>query len=115
MRNERRESSRTELSVSVSYRINNQDREEAYQVESVNISEGGVFLKTDLPLGLGTKVKLELSLPQHRETIRFCGKVVWSGGAKTEEGGQVSGKGIEFVDCDAGCMKQLREYLEQYR
>ncbi len=113
MDSEKRKYLRVPLSVSVSYRVNHQTREEAYHVESVNIGEGGIFVKTDLPLGIGTDVELEFSLPNAPEPIRVCGKVVWSGGLETPGKGEVSGKGIRFTECKEHFRKLLTEYVQQ--
>lgn len=111
MWSERRTSERTPLSVSVTYRVNQQERVEAYRVQTVNVSEDGIFLKTNLPLGIGTKVELEFKLPGHDETLRFYGEVVWSGTANSKEEKKMSGKGIKFTECDDRCRRQLTDYI----
>jgi type IV pilus assembly protein PilZ len=108
---EKRTSLRIPLSVNVTYRVGEQERAEAYRVCSVNIGEGGIFLETDLPLGIGTEVHLEFSLPGSTETLRFDGKVVWSGEAVDEAGGHALGKGIEFTECDDQCRAQIMQFI----
>ncbi len=110
---EKRASFRIPLSVSVTYWVNQQERSEPYQVDSVNIGEGGIFLKTDIPLGIGTPVKLEFSLPGSAETYRISGEIVWSGNVHKRGEAAVSGKGIKFLDPDPLLRKRLFELLKQ--
>lgn len=108
---EQRASKRIPLSVVVKYRVNSQERVGTYRVQSVNIGERGIFLKTDLPLGIGTEVQLEFTLPETNEKLRFKGKVVWSGSVKEDGKEPVAGKGINFTGCDDRCRRQLMEYI----
>jgi uncharacterized protein (TIGR02266 family) len=110
---DKRSSIRVPLSVSVTYRVNDQERADAYRVESVNIGEGGIFLKADLPLGIGTEVELEFSLPGNSAILRFRGKVAWAGGSGGGVEGSGRGKGIEFTECDDRCRSELRQYVEK--
>lgn len=113
MWNEKRASARVPFSVRVSYWVGQQERVEAYQVETVNISEDGVFLRSDLPLGIGTGVELEFSLPGSPEKLRVRGKVVWSGGTANKTEGTVFGKGIGFTECDDRCRSLLTRYIQE--
>ncbi|MEK6776768.1 MAG: PilZ domain-containing protein [bacterium] len=110
---EKRASLRIPLSVSVTYWVDQQQRIEPYQVDSVNVGEGGIFLKTGIPLGIGTRVKLEFSLPGSAETYRISGEVVWSGSIHKKSEAAVSGKGIRFLDPDPLLRKRLFELLKQ--
>ena len=112
MRTEKRTSLRVPLSVNVAYWVNQQERKEAYQVESVNVGEGGIFIQTNLPLGIGTEVHLECTLPGGGEPIRLKGKVAWSGGITTTGERRVLGKGVEFTACDDRSREQLLNYIE---
>jgi uncharacterized protein (TIGR02266 family) len=110
---EKRSSLRIPLSVVVTYRVDQQDRINTYNVESVNIGEGGILLKTALPLGIGTRVKLEFALPGSTEMCSFNGEVVWSGGVQNKGEVAVSGKGIKFLDPDPWLRKRLLELLRE--
>ncbi|PIV82921.1 MAG: hypothetical protein COW52_11035 [Nitrospirae bacterium CG17_big_fil_post_rev_8_21_14_2_50_50_9] len=110
---EKRASFRIPLSVNVTCQVNQQERSEPYQVDSVNIGEGGVFLKTDIPLGIGTEVQLEFSLPGSAEAYRIGGEVVWSGSVYQRDQGAVSGKGIKFLDLNPRLWKRLFQLLKQ--
>ncbi len=111
---EKRLSLRVPLSIIVTYWVRQQERKEVYEVEAVNIGEGGIFIKTDIPMGIGTEIQLEFSLPPGGiKPLRISGQVVWSGEA--EKGGKsVFGKGIRFTKCDEHCRKLLAEYIARY-
>ncbi len=113
MHAEKRSSLRIPLSVGVTYWVDQQERVETYDVESINIGEGGILLKTALPLGIGTRVKLEFSLPGVAEMYRFNGEVVWSGSVRKKGETTVTGKGIKFLDPDPLLRKQLVELLKK--
>ncbi len=115
MHSERRSSPRVPVSVTVTYRVDGHEREGTYRVESVNVSEGGVFVATDVPLGLGTEVHLEFHLPNQSESIQASGRIVWYGRAETAGGGMVLGKGIQFTDCTERCRQHLATYVAQYQ
>ena len=52
--------------------------EAAFQGVSVNISEGGMALQSDVPFKKGDKLQLEFSLPQKLGAIKCRGEVVWT-------------------------------------
>jgi hypothetical protein len=113
MQTEKRSSLRIPLSVVVTYRVDQQDRFETYDVESVNIGEGGILLKTAVPLGIGTRVKLEFALPGSTEMRSFNGEVVWSGGIHKSGEAAVLGKGIKFLDPDPWLREWFVEMLKE--
>jgi Tfp pilus assembly protein PilZ len=113
MNAEKRASLRIPLSVVVTYRVDQQDRIDTYTVESVNIGEGGILLKTTLPLGIGTRVMLEFALPGSAEVCCFNGEVVWTGGVHASGEAAASGKGIKFLDPDPRLRKRLFELLRE--
>jgi Tfp pilus assembly protein PilZ len=45
----------------------------------INISFGGVCVLTDTPLPLGESLRIELSFPQHHQTVQVPGRTVWVG------------------------------------
>ncbi len=112
---EKRSAPRAPLSVSVTYWVDGHEREGVYQVEAVNVSEGGIFVATELPLGLGTEVHLEFHVPNQKDPLHALGKVVWCGTTNAEQTGVVSGKGIQFTECSEQCRQQLINYVAQYK
>lgn len=80
---------------------------------TTNISRGGLFLKTEDPLPVGTRVKLLLSLPDMPAPFELMARVVrvHEPGRGAEEGGM----GVEFVDVDEEKQAQLEHFVEKLR
>ncbi len=64
-----------------------------------NISKGGVFIKTSLPLEIGERVRLRLQLPDGDAPFALDGIVKWVSTLRDRES-HPPGMGIEFVDFD---------------
>jgi uncharacterized protein (TIGR02266 family) len=73
-----------------------------------NISRGGVFIETVLPLD--TEVELSFTLPGADVTIDAQGRVVWTYDIRKGSCHLVEGSGIRFV----GMPDQERHLLEDY-
>ena len=98
---------RVPLRVRVTYRVRDQARSQQYEVQSLDVGEGGIFLKTDTPLGIGTPVELEFRLPGGGDPLRFRGTVAWS------SDGAVRGKGIAFTEARGSSRERLSAYLRE--
>jgi uncharacterized protein (TIGR02266 family) len=59
----------------------------------VNLSPGGLFVRTSKPLDIGTDVDLEVLIAQEETPIHVRGKVMWLRG----EGAAPPGMGIQFT------------------
>src|SRR5258708_1518369 len=71
---ERRRYPRTPLSMLVQFRFNSFD--DFLAESSLNISPGGIFIKTDKPLEEGSMIYLQFSLRDGSRLIEGMGKVV---------------------------------------
>ncbi len=111
---DKRKSNRVPFVLDVKYWVGTQERVDVYEVRAVNICEDGIFLKTDLPLALGTEVALEFSLPDNSFTMRVTGQVVWTGVTKDVHGNVLKGKGIWFTECSDECRLKLRNFVDAY-
>lgn len=79
-----------------------------FYVESLDISMGGIFLASDIPVKIGTLLFLSVSLPPHKRPVRFTGEVV----RIAKPGSQlVQGMGIRFVGLSETAQKRLEEFL----
>jgi uncharacterized protein (TIGR02266 family) len=74
-----------------------------------NISQGGVFIETVLPLD--AEVDLNFSLPGSNVTIGAKGRVVWTYDMRKGSCRLVEGSGIRFVGMPAEERHQLEAYL----
>jgi uncharacterized protein (TIGR02266 family) len=101
----RRRFPRTPLSLLVQYRFNS--FEDFLAEYSVNISPGGMFIKTDKPLEQGTMVYLQFTLKDGSRLIEGMGKVVWVNSVGMKD--RVPGMGVEFVNFDDDSMALIHE------
>jgi len=92
----RRRHPRTPLSLLVQYRFHS--FEEFLAEYSVNISPGGMFIRTEEPREMGSLVFLQFQLEDGSKLIEGLGRVCWV----TPPGhpDKVPGMGVEFVNFD---------------
>jgi len=76
-----------------------------FYVFSEDISMGGVFLASDIPMRLGTLLFLSFQLPGHKRPVRVTGEVVRRG----ENAG--GGMGIRFLGLSDLARKRLEDFL----
>ena len=79
-----------------------------FYVYSEDVSMGGIFLASDIPVRIGTMLFLSFCLHGHKRPIRVTGEVVRrAGGGETG----LSGVGIRFVGLSDLARKRLEEFL----
>ena len=106
---DRRKFPRSPLSLLVQYRFNS--FEDFLAEYSVNISPGGMFIRTDTPLEEGSMVYLQFSLKDGSRLIEGMGKVVRVNPPGVKD--RVSGMGVEFVSFDEESMALINEICAQ--
>jgi uncharacterized protein (TIGR02266 family) len=102
---ERRRHARTPLSLLVQFRFNT--FEDFLAEYSVNLSPGGIFLRTDEPRELGSIVYLQFSLKDGSRLIEGMGRVVRVNPPGEQE--RVPGMGVEFLNFDEESMALIDE------
>lgn len=97
---------RVDLTLSVSYKIDGQEHHE----ESVNISEGGMFLRTESPPNIGTLLYLNSKIPSERGILplTISGQVV-----RHSSPGESKGIGIRFLSIVAEDEPTIRWFASQ--
>jgi len=81
---------------------------------SINISTGGVFLKTDHPLPPDTPLSLEFFLPNLSSLVHCQGRVAWVNTLKNAKKPQLPpGMGVQFLDLSLEYMYAIREFIKQ--
>ena len=102
-------SQRQHIRRSLTVDVRAQDADAAELVfESVDVSVGGAFLRSDLLLELGDQ--LEMSIPLKGEApVRALGRVVWVTRDPRIKGN--AGMGIEFVDMTEDDRARLARFL----
>ncbi len=76
---------------------------------TLNVSQGGIFIRTPKPLDADTTIKVEFTLPSLGHTFSIEGKVAWRK-EKGDESGD-AGMGIEFTDISDRDSSLLRQYV----
>lgn len=76
-----------------------------FYVYSEDMSMGGAFLASDIPLRVGTLLFLSFQLPPHKRFIRVTGEVV------RRAGGEGSGMGVRFAGLSELARRRLEDFL----
>ena len=108
---ERRASPRAEIVV----RVNYQAVDSLFSEFARNINDGGIFVETENPQPLGTKVELEFKLPGDGRPIEVVGNVVRSVSADQVGSDGVAGMGIEFENLGPDVREQINEIIQKLR
>jgi Tfp pilus assembly protein PilZ len=77
--------------------------------EILNISLGGVFIETAEPLGFGTEIDIEFTVPD--ATIRCKGLIVWSTKSAPQRAGGRTGMGVRLMKIGVSEMRKLEAYI----
>jgi type IV pilus assembly protein PilZ len=105
---ERRKSSREDFVVRVEY----QTVDELFSEFARNVNEGGLFVESDSPRDVGSRVELQFRLPGSDEPVRAKGTVVHvTDGA----GAEPAGMGIEFENLDGPTRQLLNDLVRKLR
>lgn len=96
---ERREHSR--IPVTTKVRRKGGDQEEVLFTD--DLSEGGIFLKSETPPFVGTIVELEISIPNNDKLIEVKGEVAWRLEGK--------GCGVRFMRITQAQRKMIRDFI----
>ena len=75
-----------------------------------NLSESGLFVRSDFLDGLGTEVSLAIHLPASPAPLQVAGMV-----ARVDSRPRESGMGIRFTDLSEACQAHLARYIKDDR
>lgn len=78
-----------------------------------NISRGGVFVRTEQPLRIGTRVRLVFSLPGMPFPFDLTGEVRWIQERASREHPE-RGMGIAFEHIDERIQKRIQAFVEKH-
>jgi len=99
-------------SLNLSYVLvdgNQQDAGKQTMGRTLNVSEAGVRLETNLPVDIGHQMMVSIGLEEELVDIR--GRVVHS---KQNEDGNYE-LGVEFIDKDAPTSKILKKFINAFK
>jgi type IV pilus assembly protein PilZ len=105
---ERRRTDRADLVVRVDY----QTVDEFFSEFARNINEGGLFVESETPHPLGTRVDLQFQLPGSDEPVKVSGAVVRTSAGSAEE---PSGMGIGFDHLDGQTRQRIDDLVRRLR
>lgn len=78
---------------------------------STDVSMGGLFLESDIPLKIGTHVFLSFSLSEGNAPVRATGKVVRLE-REASEVLPVVGMGVQFVELPEAARGEIQRFVE---
>ena len=107
---ERRRFPRAPLAILVQYRFNT--LEDFLAEYSVDISFGGMFLRTNDPREKGTMVYFQFTLKDGSRIIEGLGRVVHVNLPPTKPD-EIAGMGIEFVSLDDPSKKVIEQIVQR--
>ena len=80
---------------------------------SVDLSAGGLYVKTDFPLPLDENLTLRFTLPSQKGMVTCKARVAWVNPKMNPRKPELpSGMGIQFVELSLEDMKSIRRFLE---
>jgi len=107
--NEQRRSPRVPADVKVDYRtVGSFITDYTY-----NLSKGGLFIQTSLPLDVGTRVRLRLTVPNGEAPFGVDGVVKWVATMRDKDK-HPPGMGIEFIDIDDYTQTKIEALVRAY-
>ena len=97
----RRISARVALAIPVSYRRGST----IASAMALNLSKGGLGVRTMSPLEVGAEVRVQFRLPRTEHDIEATARVVWSD--------MRAGMGLEFQDVSSGDLAAVEEFVDR--
>lgn len=86
------------------------DKESFVDAYTENVSDGGLFIRTENPLEPGEEFRLKLSLPGLPDPLIIKCEVVWVM-SESKETDAADGMGVKFVEVMPKDKKTLKEYI----
>lgn len=77
-----------------------------FYVYSEDVSIGGLFLASDIPVRLGTLLFLSFQLPQHKRAIRVTGEVMRRSSLEGH-----AGMGVRFAGLSELARRRIEDFL----
>ncbi len=103
-----RNQARFHKTLSLTYK----DKSAFIKAYTANISNKGLFIKTEKPLGKGEAFLLRLQLPGLSNPLKIKCEVMWSRQFGGTTGAGPSGMGIRFTEMSEGDRRMIAQYLQ---
>ncbi len=100
---------------STAIKVTFKSQEQFVQEYTKDISKGGIFIATEKPLPVNSRVELIISIPNLSGEIKVIGEVVHTvtndnTSVKTYD--RVAGMGIQFIEFEGDGQKRLEQYFQ---
>jgi uncharacterized protein (TIGR02266 family) len=83
---------------------------------SVDMSDGGLFLKTEFPFAVDEKLLLSFTLPEENKTVTCRAKIAWLNQKdKPKKPQHPQGIGVQFVDLSGDSLESIQNLLRHHR
>jgi len=99
--------------VTLKIKFKSQTLEQFIERYSVDVSHGGIFIRTKDPLPVGTQMRFEFQLKDASPLIRGDGTVVWTREHDPSRAGVAPGMGVRFDRLAEGSQEVLDKILAQ--
>lgn len=76
-----------------------------------DISLGGLFLLSDIPLKVGSYIFISFFLPDSSIEVRSTGQIVRVTRESTKDGGASQGMGVRFVGLTGDTARAIQDYV----
>src|SRR5579859_7658010 len=86
--------------VSLNVRYKSATVDEFIENHGVDVSRGGIYIKTASPFPPGTLLKFEIRLASDQAVIAGVGRVVWKRDPTQAKGERPAGMGVKFIKID---------------
>src|SRR5512139_1831145 len=98
--------------VSLKVRFKSATLDEFVEHYSIDISRGGLFIKSKSPMAIGTLLKFEFQLKDEASLIHGVGRVVWTREAAQASEHAPAGMGIKFIKMDPESRQFVQNIVE---
>lgn len=89
--------------------VNYYQGEHSFSASTKSLSMGGLYVKTDRPLDVGSLFLVDFSLPGCTHNFRIRGEVIWRKTSGDDHG--PSGMGVRFLDVREDDKRAFLNYL----
>lgn len=103
---------RTDARIPQALSLTFKDRDAFVRAYAGNISAGGLFIKTENPLGPGRQFQLKLQLPNAQKSLEIKCEVVWSRQRETSTPDKPPGMGVKFSEIAEKDYKFIKRYID---
>lgn len=100
------------LTMTVRYKSATVD--EFIEQYSLDISRGGIFIKTSSPFAPGTLLKFEIRIAEDRTVLQGVGRVVWKRDSADAAASRPAGMGVKFIKIDEASKQVIEDLVSRH-